>query len=87
MSKKPEFTAPAIKASTCAVYLIRSAGFNHEPGHFLNHIIRTNHRNRKNNMIIDNLTIASFIVTAIISSAVIIISKLQQTKAGTKNEC
>ncbi len=38
-------------------------------------------------MIIDNLTIASFIVTTIISSAVIIISKLQQTKTGTKNEC
>ena len=31
-------------------------------------------------MIIDNLTIAGFIVTAIISSAVIIISQLQPAK-------
>jgi len=31
-------------------------------------------------MIIDNLTIASFIVTAIISSAVIILNNLKQAK-------
>ncbi len=38
-------------------------------------------------MIIDNLTIASFIVTAVLFSAVIVISNLQQTRTGTRNEC